>query len=169
MIVERIITALQNSSTIIRTENEFTNLERFPELPFQDGEYCFDFVSLMILRQIKQLHYFSSIISGDSFLFSSSDQDKGGTRFQPVPDQPVDFFRILSFVHDIVVGLSGSVRSFQEFFSVRDIVDRVLGYLQTRDDLKRSIDGNRSFQEPFSGLTGSPGIVVAGVRASKPG
>jgi hypothetical protein len=32
-----------------------------------------------------------------------------------------------------------------------------------------SINRDRGFQEPFSGLTGSPGILVAGVRAGKPG
>jgi hypothetical protein len=30
-------------------ESAFPSLERFPKLSFQDGEYRFDFVSLMIL------------------------------------------------------------------------------------------------------------------------
>jgi hypothetical protein len=67
----------------------------------------------------------------------------------------VDLFRIISLVHDIEVGYSDSVALFQEFFGVRDIVDRVLRDLQTGDNLVRSIDGNRGFQESFSGLTGT--------------
>jgi hypothetical protein len=81
----------------------------------------------------------------------------------------VYLFNVVTFVHDIEVGLFGSVTLFQEFFSVRDIVDRVLGDLQTGDNLMRSIDSYRGFQEPFSGLTGSPGIIMAGVRTGKPG
>ncbi len=62
-----------------------------------------------------------------------------------------------------------SVTLFQEFFGVGDIVNRMLGDLQTGYDLLIRINGNRCFQESFSRLTGSPGIVVTGVRAGKPG
>ena len=64
--------------------------------------------------------------------------------------------------------MSDSVTLYQEFFSVQDIMDRMLGYLQTGDNLSICIDRERGFQEPFSGLTGSPGIVVAGIRAGNP-
>jgi len=67
----------------------------------------------------------------------------------------VDLFGVITFVHDIEVGLSGFVALCQKFFSVRDIVDRVLRDLQTGDNLVRSINGNRGFQEPFSRLTGT--------------
>lgn len=52
---------------------------------------------------------------------------------------------------------------------MRDIMDRMLGYLETGDNLSISISSDRGFQEPFSHFTGSPGIVVAGVRAGEPG
>jgi hypothetical protein len=81
----------------------------------------------------------------------------------------MDLFGVVSFVHDIKVRMSDSVTLFQEFFGVRDIVDRMLGDLQTGDNLSICIDRDRGFQEPFSGLTGSPGIVVAGIRTGKPG
>jgi hypothetical protein len=81
----------------------------------------------------------------------------------------MDLFGVVSFIHDIEVRMSASVTLFQEFFGVRDIMDRMLGYLQTGDNLLICIHRDRCFQEPFSGLTGSPGIVVAGVRAGKPG
>jgi hypothetical protein len=63
---------------------------------------------------------------------------------------------------------SDPVALFKEFFSVKDIVDRMLGDLQTGDNLLISVDRNRSFQEAFSRFTSSPGIVVAGVRTGKP-
>jgi hypothetical protein len=96
-----------------------------------------------------------SIIPGDSFPFSLTDWDKSA-RVERIPDQFMDFFRVVTFVHDVEVRSFSSVALFQEFFSVRDIVDRVLRDLQTGDNLVRSINGNRGFQEPFSRFTGSP-------------
>lgn len=81
----------------------------------------------------------------------------------------MDFFGVVSFVHDLEVRMSDSVTWFQEFFGGRDIMDRILGDLQAVDNLSISIDRNRGFKEPFSGLPGSPGIVVTGVRTGKPG
>ena len=81
----------------------------------------------------------------------------------------MDLFGVVSFVHDIEVRMSDSVTLSQEFFSVRDIMDRMLGDLQTGYNLSISINRDRGFQEPFSGLTSSPGIVMAGVRAGKSG
>ncbi len=88
---------------------------------------------------------------------------------QRIPDQSVDLFGVVAFVHDVEVGLSDSVRLFQEFFGVRNVMDRALRDLQTGDDLLSSINGDRCFQEPFSRLTGSPRVVVAGIRAGEPG
>jgi hypothetical protein len=51
------------------------------------------------------------------------------------------------FVHDIEVGLPGSVALFQEFFSVGDIMDRVSGDLHDGDNPVRSINGDGDFQE----------------------
>ena len=56
----------------------------------------------------------------------------------------------------------------QEFFSVWDSMERMLGDIQTGDNLSMSINRDRSFQESFSRLTGSPGVVMGGVRASEP-
>jgi hypothetical protein len=81
----------------------------------------------------------------------------------------VDFFRIVSFVHDIEVRMSNLVALFQEFFGVRDIMDRMLGDLQTGDNLSISINRDRGFQESLSCFTGSPGIIMAGIRAGEPG
>jgi len=81
----------------------------------------------------------------------------------------MDFFGIISFIHDIKVRTPDLVALFQEFFSMRDIMDRMWGDLPAGDDLLISINGDRGFQKPFSRFTGSPRIVVAGVRAGEPG
>jgi hypothetical protein len=81
----------------------------------------------------------------------------------------VDLFGVVSFVHEIEVRMSDPGTSFQDFFGMWDIMDWMLGDLQTGDNLSMSIIRDRSFQEPFSRLTGSPGIVMAGVRAGEPG
>ena len=73
-----------------------------------------------------------------------------------IPDQFMDTFRIVSFIHDIEVGFSGSVTLLEDFFSVKDIMDRVLRDLHPGDDLLSSIDGDGGFQEPFSCLSCSP-------------
>jgi len=71
----------------------------------------------------------------------------------------MDLFGVVSFIHDIEVRMSDPVTLFREFFSVRNIMDRMLGDLQTGDDLSIGIDRDRSFQESFSRFTGSPGII----------
>jgi hypothetical protein len=90
----------------------------------------------MVLIRIKQFHHFSPIITGDSFPFSVLDWDER-TRVQRIPDEAMDLLGVVSFVHSVEVGMSGSVRLFQEFFGMRDIVDRILRDLQTVDNLLR--------------------------------
>jgi len=81
----------------------------------------------------------------------------------------VNFFGVVSFVHDIEARVSDPVTLFQKFFGVRDVMDRMLGDLQTGDNLSIGINRDQGFQESFSLFTGSPGIVVAGVRTGEPG
>jgi len=149
-------------------DSVFPRFEGFSELSFQDGEYGFDFISLMVFFLIERLSDSSSIVSGYSFTFSVSDRDERA-RVESISDQFMDLFGVVSFVHNIEVRMSDPVALFQEFFGLRDIVNRVLGDLQTGDNLLISIYRDRSFQEPFSRFTGSPGIVVAGVRTREPG
>ncbi len=81
----------------------------------------------------------------------------------------MDIFGVVSFVHDIEVRMSETVTLPQEFLSVRNIMDRMLRDFETGNNLSIGIDRNRGLQEPFSGLTGSPGIVVTRIRAGEPG
>jgi hypothetical protein len=57
----------------------------------------------------------------------------------------------------------------EEFFRMGNIVDRLQGDIEPSNDLLISIDGNRSFQESFSDFSGSPGIIVAGIRDGESG
>jgi len=86
----------------------------------------------------------SPIVSGDPFPFPIPDWDEG-TSVECIPDQLVDLFGIVSLVHDVKVRMSDPVTLLKEFFGVRNIMDRMLGDLQTGDDLSISIDGDRSF------------------------
>ena len=110
----------------------------------------------------------SSVIPEYTFPSPIPDRNKR-TGLEAILDQCMHLFRIISFFHDMEVRSSDPVALFGEFFSVRDIVDRMPGDHQTGDNLLISVDRNRSFQEAFSRFTGSPGIVVAGVGAGKPG
>jgi hypothetical protein len=55
----------------------------------------------------------------------------------------------------------------EKFFRVRDIMDRLLGDLEPRNNLSISIDRDGGFQESFSGFSGSPGIIRTGVGTGK--
>jgi hypothetical protein len=68
----------------------------------------------------------------------------------------MDIFRIVSLIHDIEIRFSGSVTLPDELFRVKDIMDRMLGDLQSSDNLLPCIDRNRGFQESFSRLSRSP-------------
>jgi len=65
----------------------------------------------------------------------------------------MDFFPILSLIDNIEIRFPHSITLLKEFFSLRDIMDRMLGDPHSSDNLKRSIHGDRGFQESFSRLT----------------
>jgi hypothetical protein len=59
--------------------------------------------------------------------------------------------------------MSESVTLFEEFFGMRHIMSMMLRDREASDNLSVGIDRDRGFQEPFSDITGSPGIVVTGI------
>jgi len=65
--------------------------------------------------------------------------------------------------------MSTTATLYQEFFCGEEFREPAAGGLQNGDNLPIRINGKRyfleCFQESFSCVTGSPGIVVAGVRA----
>jgi hypothetical protein len=81
----------------------------------------------------------------------------------------MNIFRIVSFIENIHVRFSGSVRLNKEFFCMRDIMNRLLRDLEPGNNLTICIDGNRGFQEAFPGLSCSPGIVGTCIGTGKSG
>ena len=71
----------------------------------------------------------------------------------------MNIFRIVSFIENIGIRFSCSMTLNEEFFRVRDIMDRLLGDLEPGNDLSIRIDGDRGFQESLSSFSGSPGII----------
>ena len=137
---------------------EMPCFQGFPEFSFKNREYGFNFVSLMVPELVEGSGEFSSISTEDAFSFSGSDWDER-ISVQVIADESVNIFRIVSFIEDVDLGLSCSMTLNEEFFRVRDIMDRLLGDLEPGNDLPVSIDGDRGFQESFSGFPGSSGII----------
>jgi hypothetical protein len=96
------------------------------------------------------------VVTRDPFPFSVAERNERICS-QVIPDQSVNIFRIVSFVEDIGIRLPRSMTLNEEFFRMRDIMNRLLGDLEPGSDLSVSIDGDRGFQESFSGFTSSPG------------
>jgi len=63
-------------------------------------------------------------------MFSVSEGDKR-TGIERISDHFINLFRFVPFIHDTEVRISYPLAFFQEFFRVRDIVDRVLRDPQT--------------------------------------
>jgi len=61
---------------LLDLEPVIPGLESFPKLSFQDGEYRFNLISLMILFLIECISESSSIIFGHPFTFSVFDRDQ---------------------------------------------------------------------------------------------
>lgn len=122
----------------------------------------------MIFFIIEWLNDSSSIISGDSLTFPVSYRDKR-IGVEQIPDQFMDLCGVVFFVHNAKARMSNPMALFQEFFGLGDSMNRLLGDLQSGNNLLISIDRDRGFQDLFSSLTGSLGIVVACVWAGEPG
>jgi hypothetical protein len=72
---------------------------------------------------------FTMIYSGYSLSFSGSDW-KERVSVQAIANKSVNIFRIVSFIEGVDLGFSRSVTLNKEFFCVRDIMDRLPGYLE---------------------------------------
>src|SRR5208337_3576122 len=70
---------------------KFACFQSFPELSFEDGEYGFDLVSLMVPDLVEGCSEFSSIDTKYPFSFSRPDRDKR-VRVQVITDQSVNIF-----------------------------------------------------------------------------
>jgi hypothetical protein len=71
----------------------------------------------------------------------------------------VNIFRIVSFIKDIGLRFSCSVTLNEEFFRMRDDMDRLMGDLESGNNLQVSTDRDRCFQTSFSVFSGSSGKI----------
>ena len=71
----------------------------------------------------------------------------------------MNIFRIVSFIENVGIRLSRSMTLNKKFFRVRDIMNRLLGDLESGYDLSIGIDRDGGFQKSFSSFPGSPGII----------
>lgn len=61
----------------------------------------------------------------------------------------MDLFGVLSFVHDVEGRMSDTATLFEEYLTMRDIMDRMLGDLQTGDNLSIRITEIDVFRNRF--------------------
>jgi len=105
----------------------------------------------------------SAIPAMDFRSLSIPDRDHG-ICLKLVPDQPMDIFGVVAFIQDVAGRSPRPVTGCQEIFGMRNIVNRVLRNLESGDDLLLGVHRYRGLDEPFSGLSGPPGIVGTRIR-----
>jgi hypothetical protein len=93
----------------------------------------------MIPGLVERFGEFSTIDPEYPFPFSGSDGYKR-ISVQIISNQSVNIFRIVSFIEDVGLRFSRSMTLNEEFFRMRDIMDRLLGDLEPGNDLSVGID-----------------------------
>lgn len=79
------------------------------------------------------------------------------------------FLGIISAVHDVTIRFLGFMTFFQKYKSMLRLMDAVFGYHEPGNELLIGIDSDGSFQEMFSHLTGTEGVIMTGITAGEPG
>ena len=87
---------------------EFSCFEIATELSFQNGKFGFYELSSRINNVIKLTSHFLTVSAADNFVIPGADRDNG-IGVKVFPDQSMNRFRIVSFIHDVTIGLSGFV------------------------------------------------------------
>ena len=75
------------------------------ELSFQDGKFGFDELWPGIDNAIELTSHFLTVITPDDFVIPGADRDNG-IGVKVFPDQSMNRFRVVSFIHDVTIGLS---------------------------------------------------------------
>ena len=79
------------------------------------------------------------------------------------------FLGIVSSVHDITIRSLRFVTFLQKNEGMLGLMDLVFGYHEHGIELLIGIDSDGSFQEMFSHLSGSDGVILTGIPAGEPG
>jgi len=85
-----------------------SSFEIAAELSFQDRELIFHDLPSWIKNVIELLSHLSTVSTADNLVLPGTDGDNR-IGVKVIPDQPVNRFRILSFIHDVTIGFSGFV------------------------------------------------------------
>jgi hypothetical protein len=85
---------------------ESSGFEIPTELSFQDREFIFDDLSSWINNVIELASHFLTVSNPDNLVIPGTNRDNR-IGMKVFPDQLMNCFRIVSFIHDITIGLSG--------------------------------------------------------------
>jgi hypothetical protein len=87
---------------------EFSSFEIAAELSFQDREFVFDDLPSWINNVIELASHFLTVSTPDYVIIPGADRDNR-IGVKVFPDQPVNRFRVVSFVHNVTIRLPGFV------------------------------------------------------------
>ena len=74
------------------------------ELSFQDREFVFHDLSSWINNGIELTSHFLTVSTSDNLILPGADRDNR-IGVEVFPDQPMNRFRIVSFIHNVTIGL----------------------------------------------------------------
>jgi hypothetical protein len=95
-------------SDFFHLNEEFSRFKIAVELSFQDGEFVFHELTSWINDVIELKSHFLTVSATNDFIIPGADGDNRiGVKI--FPDQPMNCFRVVSFIHDVTIGLSGIV------------------------------------------------------------
>lgn len=91
-------------SDFFRLNEKSSSFEIAAELSFQDREFVFDDLPSWINNVIELLSHFLTVSPPDNLVIPGTNWDNR-IGVEVFPDQPVNCFRVVSFIHDVTIGL----------------------------------------------------------------
>jgi hypothetical protein len=155
-------------SDFFRLNQESSSFEIAAELSFQDREFIFNDLPSWINNIIELLSHLPTICSPDYVIIPGANWDNR-IGVKVFPDQSMNCFRVVSFIHDVTIGLSDFMTLSEQSLCMPSIVDPAFRGYESGNHLLFGINGYRSFQEMFSDFTGSFRKIMAAVPARKTG
>ena len=95
-------------SDFFHLNQESSRLEISVELSFQNREFIFHELSSWINNVIELASHFLTVSTPDNLVIPGTNRDNR-IGMKVFPDQSMNRFRIVSFIHDVTIGLSGFV------------------------------------------------------------
>jgi len=89
---------------------ESSRFEISAKLSFQDGEFIFHELSSWVDAVIELACHFLTVSTSDNLIIPRTDRNNR-IDVKMFSDKPMNCFRIVSFVHDVAIGLPGFVNA----------------------------------------------------------